>query len=215
MRRQASGAASDHARARLLRGAWSTPSRPVRVDRHARSRVSMRDPVPASRTGRRGNLAWWTHGLAPQSRPVAGLMLARSDLPQATLEGRDRSGRRGTPALNRGRDRARTAPSRPRSFGAPARHPATPATLAAEHLGSTWWPSSVSQPGGVDCAGSVWPPNSRWAEIRTHWTRSGREPRARRATDQPLGKPMSVIAKAIADRQSEERLQAASAGGVA
>ena len=32
------------------------------------------------------------------------------------------------------------------------------ATLAAEHLGSTWWPSSVSQPGGVDCAGSVWPP---------------------------------------------------------
>ena len=37
----------------------------------------------------------------------------------------------------------------------PAGRRRSPATLAAEHLGGpTWWPSSVSQPGGVDCAGS-------------------------------------------------------------
>ena len=24
--------------------------------------------------------------------------------------------------------------------------------------------------GGVDCAAAVWPPNSRWARIRTHWS---------------------------------------------
>ena len=64
--------------------------------------------------------------------------------------------------------------------------------------------------GSVDCAGSVWPPNSRWARIGTHWNTLGRSlERVERRTIQPLGKLMSVIAKAIADRQSEiERLQA-------
>ena len=64
--------------------------------------------------------------------------------------------------------------------------------------------------GSVDCAGSVWPPNSRWVRIGTHWNTLGRSlERVERRTIQPLGKLMSVIAKAIADRQSEiERLQA-------
>ena len=64
--------------------------------------------------------------------------------------------------------------------------------------------------GSVDCAGSVWPPNSRWARIGTHWNTLGQSlERVERRTIQPLGKFMSVIAKAIADRQSEiERLQA-------
>ena len=40
------------------------------------------------------------------------------------------------------------------SRGDPSAAGARPATLAAEHLGSTWWPSPVSRPGGVDGAPS-------------------------------------------------------------
>ena len=43
-----------------------------------------RDPVPARRTRKTGGI-WWTHGLPPVEA-VPGLMLARSDPPQATLE---------------------------------------------------------------------------------------------------------------------------------
>ena len=51
-------------------------------------------------------------------------------------------------------------------------------------------------------AGSVWQPNYRWVRMEPTGTRSGRSPeRVERRTIQPLGKPMSVIAKAIAARQ--------------
>ena len=56
---------------------------------------------------------------------------------------------------------------------------------------------------------SVWPPNSRWARIGTHWNALDRAQSASRDGKYSPGKPMSVIAKAIADRQSEiDRLQA-------
>ena len=58
--------------------------------------------------------------------------------------------------------------------------------------------------------GSVWPPNSSLGWNRNRLERARPEPRGvERRTIQPLGKLMSVIAKAIADRESEiERLQA-------
>ena len=78
----------------------------------------------------------------------------------------------------RGRTRSRGSPSAPRR---------SPATLAAEHSGGRLGGHRrcLPQPGGADCAGSVWPSTSRWARIRNHWSALGPEPRAqaRRATE--------------------------------
>ena len=120
-------------------------------------------------------------------------MLARSDPPQATLEAGIWSS--GTPALNQRRDRARDPAVQTRAVRCPGPAPLLAAIRPwSAGAGGGLAVDAVPASGAVGrvhegprrpraLAGSVWPPNSRWARIRTHWNALGPEPRARRATD--------------------------------
>ena len=99
---------------------------------------------------------------------------------------------------------------------------AAPSTFGREHLVGLDGQSSVSAAGLLRLDRPLPPTRqswiapapsgrrtNRWVRMEPTGTRSGRSPeRVERRTIQPPGKPMSVIAQAIADRQSEiERLQ--------
>ena len=161
------------------------------VDPALRPKGITRDPIPAPPHRTTGG------GLTgcPQSRPVA-----RSDPPQGHAAGRDLVVGNASvePAAwtARGPRPSRPGRSGPRPGTRPRRHhPGRPVPAAGcsgrrtnERRGRTRSRGSRRPPalaaehsGGRDCAGSVWPPNSRWARIRNHWNALGPEPRARRS----------------------------------
>ena len=151
---------------------------------------------------------WWTHGLPPveagRRTDARSLRSAAKPRRPAGSGRRERQPGRRDPAVRGpgpapvlaaitlvGRCQRRAAVDAVPASGVvggvhegPVGPRRSPATLDAEHSGGLLGGHRrCSQPGGGDCAGSVWPPNSRWARIRNHWNALGPEPRARRATD--------------------------------
>ena len=103
-------------------------------------------PAPGNRI-RRGDSVWWTHGLPPQSRPVAGLY-ARSLRSAASHAGGPESRPRERQRLNQRRDRARTSPSQTRPFRGPRPAGRTP---PAQHppKSPSWISPRQPLPGGA------------------------------------------------------------------
>ena len=111
------------------------------------SNAMLARPRPGSPPGRRGDSVWWTHGLPPQSRPVAGLY-ARSLRSAASHAGGPESRPRERQRLNQRRDRARTSPSQTRPFRGPRPAGRTP---PAQHppKSPSWISPRQPLPGGA------------------------------------------------------------------